>query len=642
MWREALGAFLLITPAYGIAAAEKVASTEPVPIATFAEQPFINNPVLSPDGKSIAAESTVGGKTSLCVFALADMKLIRRVDLGDAGIAEIQWAGNGRILLTRSMQASFFGSDIEITQLYAVDLTTGEAKVLNPKGRSLSAGDVIYTDPTGRWILLSSQQNMSLTPSVKRVDLLTGEIKLVEPSRSNIWNWYADGNGVVRTGIFYDGDRWTLWYRDVPDAPLKAIRARNAVKNNDGAVDGLYFLGGADTGLIVTNAKTGRFAAYRIDFRTGEVGEPIYENSEVDVTEVRIDPVTRRVTGVGYENDRYHMEWLDPEKRQLQTTIDHVFPKADNRILNSSNDGQRVLIWSGGGDDPGTYYMFDRTAKRMQRVAAPYEKLLGAKLSPVNAIRYTARDGLSIPGYLTLPKDRPASNLPLIVMPHGGPFARDNWDYDRFVQFLASRGYAVLQPQFRGSTGYGKDFVRRGYGQFGKAMQDDLDDGMDWLVRSGQVDPKRVCIMGGSYGGYAALWGAIRNPERYRCAVSLAGVTDLPGILRYDKRMFSAPRYFKAWQRKVKGEADNETDLESVSPLLQADRLTVPVLIVHGDKDYTVPVKQGRQMVAALERRKASVQSVFYPEEGHGLQKEEDIADFLKRLDAFLTTNNPA
>ncbi|MDB5704602.1 MAG: hypothetical protein JWN66_1718 [Sphingomonas bacterium] len=611
-----------------------------LPIETFAEEPFIADPVLSPDGKEIAAESTVGGKTSLYVFAIADMKLVRRVDLGDATIAAIRWAGPTRLLLTVSTKTKFFGSDIEVTQLHEVDAAKGETKVLNPAGLSLFASDIIYVDPAGGWILLSAQDLFFTPPSVKRIDLATGTITIVEKQRPNVWSWFADGTGMVRAGVSYDGDRWTIWYRDTPGAPLKAVRARSAVKNNDGAIDGMWFLGGADTGLIVTNAKTGRFAAYKIDFRTGEIGDAIYENDQVDVTGAIVDPVNRTIAGIAYEDDRRRVAWLDPEKRDLQARIDHVFPGAENNVVNSSADGNRVLIWSGSADDPGTYYVFDRAAKKMQRIVSPYEKLIGVKLSPVRPIRYTARDGLSIPGYLTLPRDRPGRDLPLIVMPHGGPFARDSWDYDRDVQFLASRGYAVLQPQFRGSTGYGKDYVSRGYGQFGRAMQDDLDDGMDWLVKAGTVDPKRVCIMGGSYGGYAALWGAIRNPERYRCAVSMAGVTDPPGILRYDRRTFSATRYFKAWQRKVKGE--NEADLASVSPLLQADRLTVPVFIVHGEKDFTVPVKQGHQMVAALERRKAAVESVFYPDEGHGLRKHDDIADFLKRLDAFLAKNNPA
>ena len=248
-------------------------------------------------------------------------------------------------------------------------------------------------------------------------------------------------------------------------------------------------------------------------------------------------------------------------------------------------------------------------------IYAPLGRINPDQMSATTHPRYAARDGLGIPAYLTLPKGSAGKNLPTIVMPHGGPFVRDSWEYDAFVQFLASRGYAVFQPQFRGSTGYGKSFVEKGYGQWGRALQNDLDDGLDHLVKTGVADSKRVCIVGASYGGYAALWGAIRNPERYRCAASLAGVTDLDAQLKVNRKSFSATRYFREWKTKVAGE--EKIDLATVSPLQQAGRLKVPVLIGHGEKDEVVPVRQGRALVQALQGGRADVTSVFYAKSGH-------------------------
>jgi TonB family protein len=230
--------------------------------------------------------------------------------------------------------------------------------------------------------------------------------------------------------------------------------------------------------------------------------------------------------------------------------------------------------------------------------------------------------------------------LPLIVMPHGGPFARDSFDFDPWVQFLASRGYAVLQPEYRGSTGYGRAFVEKGYGALGTAMQDDLDDGLADLVRQGIADPKRVCIMGASYGGYAALWGAIRNPETYRCAISLAGVTDLSAMVDWDTTFLIPSRYVKSWRQHVEGEKNR--DLGAVSPLKQASRLRVPVLIAHGTSDLNVPFSQGRDMAAALKGSAAPVYFAPFRGEGHGFDKYEDSLEFLRRVDAFLALHNRA
>ncbi|MES2054681.1 MAG: S9 family peptidase [Pseudomonadota bacterium] len=612
----------------------------PIPVETFADTPFLSRPVLSPDGTRIAAFAAADDKNRLLVFP-ADKDAGRQVvELGEATLSDIQWAGNERVLVTVTTNMDWYGTPIPIWRLFAVELAAGTVKMLDPKSRGIMAGDILHVDPDGGWLLVASQDDVLSTPSVKRIELATGKVTKIEKERPNVWNWFADQSGVVRAGISYDADRWTMWYRATAEEPLKPIRRKEKPSGDDGAVDGVRFMSSADDGIILTNARTGRFGAYAYNFRTGTIGAAIYENPEVDITSVVVDPRSGVINGISYTDDRFRISWLDAGKRVLQTKLDRALKNAENIVLNGSRDGNRLLVWSGSGADPGAYYVYDRAENKMFPVAKPYDKLADVTLAPVAPVKYAARDGLSIPGYLTLPLGREAKDLPLIVMPHGGPHARDTWDYDPYVQFLASRGYAVLQPNFRGSTGYGKDYVEKGYGQWGRAMQDDVDDGVDWLIKTGKVDAKRVCIMGISYGGYAAMWGAIRNPERYRCAVSLAGVMDVPGMLRFDRRSFSAPRYFKAWQAKVEGA--EKQDLNAVSPLAQSTRLTIPVFIAHGEKDDNVPAKQSHQMIAALKKRGVAADAAFYPTAKHGLQKREDIIDFLKRLEAFLAKHNPA
>ena len=621
--------------------ADKPSTAPPAKISTadFAALPVLRRPLLSPDGRQIAARSTLAGKTNLVILdADRPEQAASVIPLGEANVAALRWAGNRRLLLTAQSTQKFAGFDIPFLRLLAIDTPNGNSRIVDRKSRGIFAGDVLYTDPTGSWALVASQNNTGVYPSVKRVDLATGDASLVEKARYGVWDWYADDKGVVRVGIAYEGRRWTLWYRNVAGEPLKKIRGKFA-SADDSAVDRVIF--GADSaGWIITNERTGRFGLYRYNFDSGAVGEAIFEHPQVDLEDVTYDRITGKIIAISYQDDRSRTMWLDPKRKALQQRLDRALPDGVNVVVGRSDDDMRYLVWSGGGADPGRYFLLDRKTSKMHPVVDPYQRIDPAQLAAVKPVRYQARDGLGIPGYLTLPRGRDAKNLPLIVMPHGGPFIRDEWTYDPLVQFLANRGYAVLQPQFRGSTGYGKDFVAKGYGEFGKKMQDDLDDGVDWLVKSGQVDPKRVCIVGLSYGGYAALWGAVRNPKRYRCAASWAGVSDLRAQVRYDRKLFSATRYYREWRTQVGGEG--KVDLGAVSPITFADRLKVPVLIGHGEKDETVPAKQSHAMVQALAKAQAKVTPIFYKESGHDFGSTADLNDFLQRLEQFLAAHNPA
>jgi dipeptidyl aminopeptidase/acylaminoacyl peptidase len=326
--------------------------------------------------------------------------------------------------------------------------------------------------------------------------------------------------------------------------------------------------------------------------------------------------------------------------QSLQARLDKALPNRVNRIVSRDSTDNRFIVWSAAASDPGVYYLYDRSRRELTEIARPHGKLEGKRLAPVEAVRYKARDGLTIPAYLTKPEGRAGKALPLIVMPHGGPFIRDRWQYDGWVQFLANRGYAVLQPNFRGSTGFGKDFVDAASGQFGRKMQDHLDDGVRWLVAQGVVDPKRVCMMGASYGGYAAMWAAARNPDIYRCAISFAGISEVRSMLRFNGGGWVARRYYRDWRDRIRGE--NKSDLEAVSPLSRASRVKVPLLIAHGDDDKIVPIAQSRRMHEALRQAKVDHEFIVYPGEGHGFRKSQNSVDFLKRVETFLAKHNPS
>jgi TonB family protein len=613
-------------------------------IEDLAEVPFFSSPVLSPDGKRIAAQINVGGKAQLAIYEIASGTTAepKFVPLGGDAPRWFKWAGNDRLLISyleTVLQAGpGFFAIFPATRLKRYDLPSGKLMAVGA-ALGMIGDDVVFKDPSGRYILLSSQFGRDDTPSVQRIDLETGTSVEVQKKMRDVWKWFADEKGYVRGGITYAEDGFTIYYRDAPNEPLKRT-GKGRIRFPDSTLESVQILPGSNAGLMVTNAPTGRFGVYRYELGSPEVGTPVFEHPEVDVTSYQLTPDRSKVEAVFWEDDRPRVKWMDPELERIQARIDRTLKGKDNLIVDRSRDGNIMLVWSGGADDPGTYYLYDRAAKRMNAFASPYEKLIDAHFSPVKPIRYTARDGLGIPGYLTLPARRDPKGLPLIVMPHGGPFARDSYGFQPWVQLLADRGYAVLQPNFRGSTGYGRAFLEKGYGAWGTAMQDDLDDGVAWLVRDGIVDPARVCIMGASYGGYAALWGAIRNPKTYRCAISFAGVTDIRAMLKYDSNVLMPGRYSREWRKHIQGEENR--DLASVSPLQQAARLTVPVLIAHGRQDSNVPFQQGADMVKALRKKGAPVFAAYYRREGHGFDRTEDSLDFLRRVEAFLEVYNPA
>ncbi|MFN3944051.1 MAG: alpha/beta fold hydrolase [Allosphingosinicella sp.] len=620
------------------APAAEAAAAPAIPLEHFAELPFLTHPELSPDGRFVAARLPGTGAERIGIFTLgsdAPPALIGD-GKGEYDLRWIRWAGNGRLLIGITILAPFMNMTLPVSRLLVYDIETRQLRATGA-GNGLVGDEVIHVAPDGGWILLSSQPDPFSYPSVYRIDLATGAAREVQTGRTGVWNWFADDQGVVRAGVEYGNRRMRIFYREAEGAPLRRIESR-PYQRDDSTIDSIRFLG-ENTGIVVSNAETGRFGVYEYDFAADEMGAAIFDHPEVDVTDVYVSR-DGRVEGVAYEDDKPRVRWLNEELSALQQTIDRVFPGKSNRIRGRSRDGDRVLVWSGGAHDPGMYFIFTRSAKRMEAFAAPFDKLQDHRFAEVRPVSYQSRDGLTIRGYLTLPPGRAERDLPLIVMPHGGPYLRDSWTFDPQVQFLASRGYAVLQPNFRGSTGYGREFVERGYGQWGTGMVDDMSDGVEWLAREGIADPARVCIMGGSYGGYAALWAPIRDPQRYRCSVAFAAVTDLRAMLRYDRRQFSAPRYARAWRQKVEGE--DRADLSLVSPLQQAARLKVPTLIAHGDKDRVVPPSQSRDMVRALTRAGARVESVFYPEAAHGFGRPEDSIDFLRRVEAFLALHNPA
>lgn len=634
-----VGALLFALVACASSVADSPPIPEKLPIQAFGQTPFIARPQLSPSGDRIAAEVDVRGKAMLAIVHLFEKgRAPTVVTTGEHELRWFQWAGDDRLLISMWMAMKWEGVELYATRLLVYEVSTGKAMYLGKKREGLVGDDVLFVSADGTHILLAVSRDVWSYPAIYRVELASGEMTKVLAAKTPIVDWYADSKGVVRIGFGYVNRKMKIVYRESEADKFKTV-AKVSLEDLEGDIDTVKFRTSGDKGFVFSNAKTGRFALYEFDWKTFEFGKPIFEHPSVDLDDFRLSPDGNEIEAVFYTDDRPRVAWLEPNLKALQAEIDESLPGRMNWVTSTNRDRSRLLVWSGTADDPGHYFFYDRASQRMDRVATPYDMLLDKQLAPVKAVSYRARDGLEIPAYLTLPVGRAPRNLPLILLPHGGPHLRDTWGYSSWVQYLANRGYAVLQPNFRGSSGYGTEFLAKGFGQWGTGMQDDLTDGVLWLTKEGTIDPKRVCIMGASYGGYAAIMGTIRTPELFRCAISFAGVTDVNEMMRYDRSRMLPARY-KNWRQRVIGE--QEVDLGTVSPVNRAAEVAVPLLLIHGTADSNVPYRQAEKFVQAMKAAGKPLEFLELKGVGHGLGTESDRTRFLTTLDAFLTKHNPA
>jgi dipeptidyl aminopeptidase/acylaminoacyl peptidase len=364
----------------------------------------------------------------------------------------------------------------------------------------------------------------------------------------------------------------------------------------------------------------------------------LFADPRYDLSAALTDEWTGRVIGAAYTADKHEYVYFDPARAALQRGIEAVFPGKDAHAVSVTQDGSKAIVAVEAPDLPRTYYFLDRDSHVATKVASQYPALRAADLGTMRPYPYKARDGLDIPAYLTLPPGKAAKNLPVVVLPHGGPDARDAIGFDWWAQFLANRGYAVFQPNYRGSKGYGRAFTDAGLHQWGLKMQDDVTDGVKRLIADGIADPRRICIVGASYGGYVALAGATFTPGLYACAVSIGGVSDLNRMVVHQAALYgrrSGPVSF--WQSRIGVSGDPQ--LDATSPALHADKVRIPVLLMHGRRDTTVAFAQSEEERDALARAGRSADLVAFDGDDHYMTLAGTRIAMLKALEDFLKNN---
>ena len=626
------------------APAGNASNLTPITAAVIAQASKLDRIMLSPDGKYVSVAVTNAGEQALTILDAASRAHIQTLALPKLhDLAWYRWAGSGKIVLKLTTRTKLVGSDVRIAKLMVFDLAARKLSSLGPPKLPPFDDMVIHADPDGRYLLVSVRKDLLWGPEVRRYELDGREAlqsNLIEPAKYQVWQWVADRNGVVRYGFGRERTRSiVVWYRDKSGEPLRRVADYPAERFAADSALKLAIDPNTSSAILFERGQDGHVVLSRRPLFDGGSGETLYSVPGGDVTDIDLDR-SGKLASVKVGTDRVSTHWFIPELEKLQARIAKALGAEEVSIVSRAEDNSRMIVWSGSPHDPGSDWLYDLRTGEMAVFSEVMPGIDPGTTAVPQAVTYQARDGTPIRAYLTLPKSVPTKPRAFIVLPHGGPFdVRDYLRFDPLAQFLASRGYGVIQPNYRGSSGYGLDFVKLGHGQVGRAMQDDLDDAADWAVRQGYADPGRICLVGTNYGGYAALWGVIRNPERYRCGASLAGVTNLPKILKYDRRFLSsaASERFEA-----KFEGADDFDLAAVSPEQQIGRLTRPVLLVHGDEDVQVPFAQYEGMVAAARKAGKPLETLVLKGDGHSLRKSENKVLWLEALAKFLADHNPA
>lgn len=620
--------------------------------AEFFKEPLFDGAKLSPDGRRLAYRLRVKeAPSSLMVTELDAMTTTALASFDGVGIGNLDWVSNERIVFNlaawqlpgdeRDINPGLFAVNVDGSRFMPLVETRGSF-FKNADARRLLPQWTYLLQPSYRrespyvWVVVIEHYDKKVGVDymrLHRLDTMTGRSEEQELP-SHAVHWVIDAGDQVRALLLHHEGESSLLYRDTGAtawrtlARFDALQRRLLPRRVD--VDGTLWVETADRGNTV--------GVYAWDFEGQRVSDrALAVSPEYDLSPEFVER-RGRLIGLRVTTDAHVTQWLDPDMKTLQGAMDRALPGAVNELsVASHGDSPFVLVRSYSDVQPGSTLVFHRETRKFTRVGDARPALRGKPMGAMDMVRITARDGLPLPAYLTLPPGDAKKNLPMVLLVHGGPWVRGmSWCWDPEVQFLATRGYAVLQVEFRGSTGFGTRHFRAGWKQWGQAMQDDLTDSTRWAIAQGIADPARIAIMGASYGGYATLMGLVKAPELYRCGVQWVGVTD--PLLMYDVRWSDITDASRTYgMPRLLGDRDKDADmLASVSPLRHADRIKAPLLMAYGGKDARVPIVHGEKLRDALARDNRQVQWVVYPQQGHGWVGLETQVDFWQRVEAFL------
>ena len=594
-----------------------------IPMEDFFRNPDKSSFQISPDGQHIAYMKPWKTRMNVHVINVETTDETRLTSSEDRGIYGYGWLGNNRIGYAKDD-----GGDENI-HFFAVNIDgTNEIDLTPFKNVQTRIIDDLEDDPDH--IILGLNKRDPRIHDAFRVNVTDGTMKLIAENPGNISEWMTDHDGNLRVAITSDGVNTSLLYRDSESESFKTILTTNFKVR----VDPLFFTFDNKNLYVASNRNRDKSAIYTFDITETQEKELIFENDQVDVSGLMYSKKRKVLTGVSYTVAKREIYFFDDWRKDIQNKLERKFPGYEVGITSFSKDEKNAVVVTYSDKSRGTYYSYDVEKNELNELAKISPWINEDHMAEMKPITYTSRDGLTIPGYLTLPVGSGGKNLPFVVHPHGGPWARDSWGYNSEVQFLANRGYAIFQMNFRGSTGYGRKFWESSFKQWGKTMQDDITDGVNWLIDQGIADPDRIAIYGASYGGYATLAGLAFTPDLYTCGVDYVGVSSLFTFME------SMPPYWELYRSmmyEMVGHPENDKEmLASASPLLHVENIKVPLFIAQGANDPRVKKTESDQIVEALEARGIEVPYMVKDNEGHGFYNEENQFDFYREMEKFL------
>jgi len=612
-----------------IHAEEAVVKPSDIPAETFAALPNFSNPKLSASGKKLAYFIEKKGRINLFVRDLdgSDSRLIGPNKKFE--YSNFYWKNDEVLLLVLRISANRRTD----TRILSYNLITNKFKWLGrPKGLDsksyTSQHDSIidFLPHDSENILLSLHLEHDIRASVYKVNVRTGDKTTIQHSRKGVVWWNTDNNSNVRlgTGFLPNSNEYIIKYKT---AAGDWINLSDEAWVEDYEIEG--FAPEPDIMYVRGPSKAGTNSILKLNALSGELLEDTISNENYDINNVVLDPVSGKLVGVSYIDDFWEVHYFNKNLNLIQRGLKVVLPDTINSIVSKAHDKELYLIKALSDRNPGDYYVYDREDKTLDYLISARRQIDERIMASTKAVSIPVRDGSVMPGYLTVPFKTETKNLPTIILPHGGPSSRDSAEWDYEAQFYASRGWLVLKPNFRGSTGYGPAYKNAGKKQWGGLMQDDVTDATNWLISEGMADPDRICIVGSSYGGYAALMGVIKEPNLYKCAISTNGVTDMVKLKLGDRKYIGG----KAW---IKNMGLEGADDKEVSPYHRAEDVSVPVLLIAAKDDTRVPYTMSKDMYKRLKRLKKTVEYVEIKKGTHHLVTAEARLLRLQAAEKFL------